>query len=363
MSDDPVMASTSLWLGLLGSLLLVAGVFTPVVQVPFMGQLDYFRDGRGDGVFVLAMGAISFLLVLLRQFRWLWVTSLTSMGVLIFSLLHFHQIMNETREGLERELIGNPFKGLAYLAVESISLQWGWGVLFGGVLMLIAAAALVTAPRADETRTPSLEGNKAEEEPPTGGPDGTLETIDPPYLGKKHADRELPAPSQWDPGAPPQSSGSSMPVLQPDIDQRLVQPSQDKRGFSGVGLILGGLAVAGMVILAIWWHRDGDVEWASQWIYELQGKVPGGTHETEAERPLPTVEVGPPALEPRDLVREIQKRLTELGYAPGPIDGQVGAKTIAAIRSFQKDNDVLQTGRPTMVLLKQLKEAKKTVSQ
>ena len=37
-------------------------------------------------------------------------------------------------------------------------------------------------------------------------------------------------------------------------------------------------------------------------------------------------------------VTELQKRLTALGYAPGPIDGAYGAATAAAIRAFQRDN-------------------------
>src|SRR2546430_164376 len=37
-------------------------------------------------------------------------------------------------------------------------------------------------------------------------------------------------------------------------------------------------------------------------------------------------------------VTALQKRLTALGYAPGPIDGAYGAATAAAIRAFQRDN-------------------------
>src|SRR5215471_7585261 len=37
-------------------------------------------------------------------------------------------------------------------------------------------------------------------------------------------------------------------------------------------------------------------------------------------------------------VVDLQKRLTALGYAPGPIDGAYGPATAAAVRAFQRDN-------------------------
>src|SRR5262245_29092245 len=37
-------------------------------------------------------------------------------------------------------------------------------------------------------------------------------------------------------------------------------------------------------------------------------------------------------------VADVQKRLTALGYAPGPVDGEYGTATAAAVRAFQRDN-------------------------
>jgi putative exosortase-associated protein (TIGR04073 family) len=44
-------------------------------------------------------------------------------------------------------------------------------------------------------------------------------------------------------------------------------------------------------------------------------------------------------------VRDVQQRLSDMGYQPGPVDGVIGPKTRAAVRAFQKDNDLHQTGR------------------
>ena len=45
------------------------------------------------------------------------------------------------------------------------------------------------------------------------------------------------------------------------------------------------------------------------------------------------------------IVEQVQKKLTELGYDPGPADGKMGKKTEAAIKSFQKDNSLPATGK------------------
>jgi hypothetical protein len=58
-------------LGILGSAILFIGVFMPIVKLPAVGEINYFHNGRGDGVIVL-LAVISFVLVLIRWYRQLW---------------------------------------------------------------------------------------------------------------------------------------------------------------------------------------------------------------------------------------------------------------------------------------------------
>jgi hypothetical protein len=41
---------------------------------------------------------------------------------------------------------------------------------------------------------------------------------------------------------------------------------------------------------------------------------------------------------------DMQKRLTELGYKPGPVDGKPGPRTTNALRKFQHDHKLAVTG-------------------
>ncbi len=51
------------------------------------------------------------------------------------------------------------------------------------------------------------------------------------------------------------------------------------------------------------------------------------------------------------LVRDVQSELTALGYDVGAIDGQVGARTINAVQSYQYNNNLLVDGQVTQQLL------------
>jgi len=44
-------------------------------------------------------------------------------------------------------------------------------------------------------------------------------------------------------------------------------------------------------------------------------------------------------------VLQVQQRLIELGYNPGPADGIMGKSTVSALKKFQQDNSLSITGR------------------
>jgi peptidoglycan hydrolase-like protein with peptidoglycan-binding domain len=44
-------------------------------------------------------------------------------------------------------------------------------------------------------------------------------------------------------------------------------------------------------------------------------------------------------------VKNVQKALLDKGMDPGPIDGVMGPKTTAALKAFQKDQKLAESGR------------------
>lgn len=57
---------------------------------------------------------------------------------------------------------------------------------------------------------------------------------------------------------------------------------------------------------------------------------------------------------PRNLVRAVQRKLTELNYDPGPADGVYGPKTRYGIRQYQRANDMTVDGLISDKLLQEL---------
>lgn len=55
--------------------------------------------------------------------------------------------------------------------------------------------------------------------------------------------------------------------------------------------------------------------------------------------------------ESRETISRIQDMLNRLGYNAGPVDGLMGSKTAGAIRAFQADHGIRQTGQPSASLV------------
>ncbi|WP_318476011.1 peptidoglycan-binding domain-containing protein, partial [Photobacterium leiognathi] len=62
------------------------------------------------------------------------------------------------------------------------------------------------------------------------------------------------------------------------------------------------------------------------------------------------------------LTREVQRLLTELGYTPGPIDGDYGRGTANAIVAFQRDLSIYADGKVDNALIVQLQRETENVS-
>jgi peptidoglycan hydrolase-like protein with peptidoglycan-binding domain len=55
------------------------------------------------------------------------------------------------------------------------------------------------------------------------------------------------------------------------------------------------------------------------------------------------------------VVKQVQQILADLGYAPGPVDGAMGSATEGAVKAFQHDRKIAETGRISSELLREIK--------
>ena len=83
-----------------------------------------------------------------------------------------------------------------------------------------------------------------------------------------------------------------------------------------------------------------------------------GSEATQADAPAspPKAATSDDALTPvtTHTVRAIQRELSTRGYEPGPVDGNIGLMTRAAIMAFEHDEGMLLSGEPSEALLRHI---------
>jgi len=149
-------------LAVTAAVILVIGTFTPMVSVPFIGGIDYFREGYGDGYILLIMAGLSAALAVTGRWKQVLVPALGSLAAILWTFLGVQDTIAQARSGAPAELTGNPHEGLAASVMASIQWEWGWVLLFAGSGLLVYSAA-----RRDrsEAVSPPLVSVAVEDEP------------------------------------------------------------------------------------------------------------------------------------------------------------------------------------------------------
>lgn len=127
---------------MIGSILLFIGVFTPIISLPIVGSVNYFQNGKGDGVIVLIFSIVSIILTVIKKYRGLLLAGVGSLAMMLFTFVNFQIRLSEMKDEMETKLAGNPFRGIADVAMQSIQIEWGWAVLIIGAVFLIVAGVI-----------------------------------------------------------------------------------------------------------------------------------------------------------------------------------------------------------------------------
>jgi hypothetical protein len=129
-------------MALLGAALLLAGVFTPIANVPIVGDMTYFASSKAGGMILVALALVSGGLALSDRVRDVAWPGAAAVAVLALSFYLFERRISEMREHLGHRLIGRLLRGLADVAVDRVQLQWGWAVLVLGAVLLVGAGLM-----------------------------------------------------------------------------------------------------------------------------------------------------------------------------------------------------------------------------
>ncbi len=125
-------------MGFGGVICLLIGSFSPIVSFGPI-SVTFFQQGSYEGILLLILAVASAILLAKQNFVWLWATAANAGLLVALSFLGRLYMIQEAKSKLETEMAGNPFRGLADLAMQSLQLQWGWIFLIGGAASLQVA--------------------------------------------------------------------------------------------------------------------------------------------------------------------------------------------------------------------------------
>jgi hypothetical protein len=136
-----------------GAALLLVGLFTPLVGVPFFSvnyyTLTQFSSLAGLGFFLLLLcGVASILLAATKRFALLRWPGLASLLMLTYTFYLISSKITEAKTHVEKNLSNMPgtpnaqLKEMGTAFMSMIQMQWGWGVLGAGAVLLLVAGMM-----------------------------------------------------------------------------------------------------------------------------------------------------------------------------------------------------------------------------
>lgn len=129
-------------IGLFGVAITFFGMLSPILTAPGVGTLNYFRNGAEEAIILSVLTLFSTFFLFRKNFAWLYGPSVWSFLLVGGTFWHYQSYIAEVKAEIDRDLAGNPFRGIADMALAATGLSWGWFFLFLGTGLVVLAAYL-----------------------------------------------------------------------------------------------------------------------------------------------------------------------------------------------------------------------------
>lgn len=134
-------------IGLIGAAILLLGSFMPIVTMPIIGSINYFQNGKGDGVVTAGIAILAAIVVALKQIELLYALGALGFGVICYSFFNIQNAISGMQRNAAQGLGDTIFRGLAEGMSRAIQLEYGWAVLLIGCVCLVIAAVVNTTEK------------------------------------------------------------------------------------------------------------------------------------------------------------------------------------------------------------------------
>lgn len=151
--------SINVVLGLGGAAALLLGFFCPILRLPIIGSMSYLsfigllvREGAVSEMtisafLVLVAVGIAVIVAILKQPPMFWIPGVSGCLAALLTLGKYFWMQGEMASKMKQDLEGNPFAGLAQAMVQSVSLDFGIGIIVIGAALVIAGAVVPAGKR------------------------------------------------------------------------------------------------------------------------------------------------------------------------------------------------------------------------
>lgn len=125
-----------------GALMLISGIFFPVIKIPFLGESSYLDQKQIESYVMIFLGLLSISFMLLKKYSWLWIPAATSFLILFFNYYEYLKSKNDISSSLKEIIPVSNLNDVSGLFSDAIELKWGVLVLMAGTVFIAIAAFL-----------------------------------------------------------------------------------------------------------------------------------------------------------------------------------------------------------------------------
>lgn len=129
-------------IGFVGIAITILGIFSPILTAPIVGTVNYFKNGSEEAITLIVLSALSAFLLAKKHYSWLYGSSVWAFLLVSGTFWYYQSLISDLKASTDRELAGNPFRGLADMAMAATGLSWGWFLLFLGTGLVVVATYL-----------------------------------------------------------------------------------------------------------------------------------------------------------------------------------------------------------------------------
>jgi len=123
-------------LGIVGVILLIAGLFLPLVKIAILGTVSFYENNQAEAIVIIALGVISIVFILAKKYSLLGFSSFAIVAVMSASGIQIARRILGARSKAEK-LLGKIADKMTDVAIDRVHIQWGLGVLLLGLLLII----------------------------------------------------------------------------------------------------------------------------------------------------------------------------------------------------------------------------------